>query len=147
MLLKRLRRSAFFLLLPALFEFKPELSCFTLRAILISLFLCFFLKTLVLCPLSLVQSVCALYLFLQKLISDQERKQKEQENAMRADALLRGNPLVQMAGSSSANVKRRWDDDVVFRNMARDEPAEKKRFINDTIRSDFHKRFLKRYVQ
>jgi hypothetical protein len=77
----------------------------------------------------------------------QERKQKEQENAMRADALLRGNPLVQPSGSSSANVKRRWDDDVVFRNMARDEPAEKKRFINDTIRSDFHKRFLKRYVQ
>jgi protein CWC15 len=81
------------------------------------------------------------------LMSDQERKQKEQENAMRADALLRGNPLVQMPGSTSANVKRRWDDDVVFRNMARDEPAEKKRFINDTIRSDFHKRFLKRYVQ
>ena len=81
------------------------------------------------------------------LTSVQERKQKEQENAMRADALLRGNPLVQPSGSSSANVKRRWDDDVVFRNMARDEPAEKKRFINDTIRSDFHKRFLKRYVQ
>lgn len=77
----------------------------------------------------------------------QDRKQKEQENAMRADALLRGNPLVQPSGSSSANVKRRWDDDVVFRNMARDEPAEKKLFINDTIRSDFHKRFLKRYVQ
>jgi protein CWC15 len=77
----------------------------------------------------------------------QERKQKEQENAMRADALLRGNPLVQPSGSASSNVKRRWDDDVVFRNMARDEPAEKKRFINDTIRSDFHRRFLKRYVQ
>ena len=48
-----------------------------------------------------------------------------------------------MAGSSSANVKRRWDDDVVFRNMARDEPAEKKRFINDTIRlSSFSTQFI-----
>jgi protein CWC15 len=84
---------------------------------------------------------------ISSVIPVQERKQKEQENAMRADALLRGNPLVQPSGSLSSNVKRRWDDDVVFRNMARDEPAEKKRFINDTIRSDFHKRFLKRYVQ
>lgn len=44
-------------------------------------------------------------------------------------------------------VKRRWDDDVVFKNQARTEPKRQKRFINDTVRSDFHKRFLDRYIK
>ena len=44
-------------------------------------------------------------------------------------------------------VKRRWDDDVVFRNQTRGEPKAQKRFINDTIRNDFHKRFLSRYIK
>lgn len=41
----------------------------------------------------------------------------------------------------------RWDDDVVFKNQARgldDKP--KKRFINDMLRSDFHKKFLHKYI-
>ncbi len=41
----------------------------------------------------------------------------------------------------------RWDDDVVFKNQARNEPKQQKRFINDTIRNDFHKRFLQRYIR
>ena len=41
----------------------------------------------------------------------------------------------------------RWDDDVVFKNQARDEPVAKKRFINDTIRNDFHRKFLSKYIQ
>jgi protein CWC15 len=44
-------------------------------------------------------------------------------------------------------VKRRWDDDVVFKNQARDEPQPKKRFINDAIRSDFHRNFLRKYIR
>jgi hypothetical protein len=41
----------------------------------------------------------------------------------------------------------RWDDDVVFKNQARSEPKAQKRFVNDTIRNDFHKRFLQRYIR
>lgn len=44
-------------------------------------------------------------------------------------------------------LKRRWNDDVVFRNQAKDEPEKKKRFINDTIRSDFHRSFLKKFIK
>lgn len=44
-------------------------------------------------------------------------------------------------------VKRRWDDDVVFRNQERGEPKVQKRFVNDTIRNDFHRRFLNRYIK
>jgi hypothetical protein len=33
------------------------------------------------------------------------------------------------------------------RNQTRGEPKAQKRFINDTIRNDFHRRFLDRYVR
>lgn len=45
------------------------------------------------------------------------------------------------------NNKCRWDDDVVFKNQARGETKTPKRFINDTIRSDFHRKFLQRYMK
>lgn len=48
---------------------------------------------------------------------------------------------------ASFAIKRQWDDDVVFRNQTRGEPKGQKRFINDTIRNDFHKRFLEKYVR
>lgn len=51
--------------------------------------------------------------------------------------VLRGNPLVQSAPDQELNfgVKRRWDDDVVFKNQDRGAPKKQQRFINDTIRS------------
>ncbi len=74
----------------------------------------------------------------------------------REQAALHGNPLLQpaagAAGSSSSGfaVKRRWDDDVIFKNQARPEAAERgrgKRFINDMIRSDFHRKFMAKFLQ
>jgi hypothetical protein len=41
----------------------------------------------------------------------------------------------------------RWDDDVVFKNQASGETKTPKQFINDTIRSDFHRKFLQRYMK
>lgn len=41
----------------------------------------------------------------------------------------------------------RWNDDVVFKGQARTEPEQKKRFVNDTIRNDFHRRFLTKYIK
>lgn len=41
----------------------------------------------------------------------------------------------------------RWDDDVVFKNQARGETKVAKRFINDTIRNDFHRKFLQKYMK
>ena len=73
-----------------------------------------------------------------------EAESKARSDAERKDAMLRGNPLL---GDGGFGVKRRWDDDVVFRNQARTEPAQKKAFINDTIRNDFHKKFINKYVK
>jgi len=35
----------------------------------------------------------------------------------------------------------------VFKNQSRDEPKYEKRFINDTTRNDFHRKFLDKYVR
>lgn len=43
----------------------------------------------------------------------------------------------------------RWDDDVVFKNCAKgiDEAKREKRFVNDTLRSEFHKKFMEKYIK
>ena len=83
---------------------------------------------------------------------EEERLRKEEEERKVTDQqvreeILQGNPLTQQQGTSSAKMKRRWNDDVVFRNQSRNEPEIKKRFINDTIRNDFHRRFLSKFIQ
>ena len=66
----------------------------------------------------------------------------------KTEEVIRGNPLLGLGGHDpSFEVKRRWDDDVVFKNQSRGEPKAQKRFINDTIRNDFHRKFLNRYVK
>jgi len=42
----------------------------------------------------------------------------------------------------------RWDDDVVFKNCAKIEDDKKKvEFINDTLRSEFHRKFMAKYIK
>jgi len=95
----------------------------------------------------------ALALELEKIKKEREaerlRKATEAEDEARAQRdtdALNQNPLLN--APTSGAVKRKWNDDVVFRNQARGAPEKKgKRFINDTIRNDFHKRFLRKYIQ
>ncbi|KAG0594370.1 hypothetical protein M758_UG071300 [Ceratodon purpureus] len=74
-----------------------------------------------------------------------EQQQQEEDLKVKESELIRGNPLLNTTGSFA--VKRRWDDDVVFKNQARGEPKPAKRFINDTIRNDFHRKFLNKYMK
>ncbi|KAK8936964.1 hypothetical protein KSP39_PZI012731 [Platanthera zijinensis] len=76
-----------------------------------------------------------------------ERLKQEEDLKVKEAELMRGNPLINLNNSSSFNVKRRWDDDVVFKNQAQGETKAPKRFINDTIRNDFHRKFLQRYMK
>jgi len=70
---------------------------------------------------------------------------------IRKETILSGNPLLNTGPAESGgqfNVKRRWDDDVVFKNCAKGQDDDKKdRFINDTIRSEFHKKFMSKYIR
>ncbi|CAM6026793.1 unnamed protein product [Sphagnum balticum] len=73
-----------------------------------------------------------------------ERQHQDQEIKVKEAELVRGNPLL---NPTSFTVKRRWDDDVIFKNQARGELKTAKRFINDTIRNDFHRKFLNKYMK
>lgn len=81
-----------------------------------------------------------------------EIERRQEEERIRMENILSGNPLLThySAGSAKAEhrVKRRWDDDVVFKNCARSEPEKKSNvFINDSLRSDFHRKFMEKYVK
>jgi len=95
-----------------------------------------------------------LELELQKIKKERaEQKKKQEEEAAKRqaaedlDGVVRGNPLLAPSTGRGGGLSRRWDDDVVFKNQARDEPKMKKRFVNDTIRNDFHRRFMKKYIK
>lgn len=94
----------------------------------------------------------ALQLELEKIKREreEERRRKEAQEASDAQAArdaaaLTTNPLLNQRPTGA--VKRKWNDDVVFRNQARGAKEPKKEFINDTIRNEFHRRFLQKYIQ
>lgn len=82
-----------------------------------------------------------------------EHEQKQEEERIRMENILSGNPLLNYSSgkgpvATGMKVKKRWDDDVVFKNCARSEPDRKAAgFINDTLRSEFHKKFMDKYIK
>lgn len=74
----------------------------------------------------------------------EEREKAAVEQEKREFDIARGNPLL---NSDAFSVRRRWDDDVIFKNQARgtDDRSKKKEFVNDLLRSDFHKKFMVSY--
>ncbi|KAE9962780.1 complexed with cef1p [Venturia inaequalis] len=75
----------------------------------------------------------------------EEAEKAAEEQEQREFDIARGNPLL---NPKDFNMKRRWDDDVVFKNQARGtEDKKPKEFVNDLLRSDFHKRFMSKYVR
>lgn len=79
-----------------------------------------------------------------------QQERQEQEERIRMENIISGNPLLNLAVAPKADmkVKKRWDDDVVFKNCAATEPdRSEKAFINDSLRSEFHKRFMEKYVK
>lgn len=76
-----------------------------------------------------------------------EAERQKQEEKVRVENILKGNPLLNLQ-KTDFKVKRRWDDDVVFKNCAKGEDKiVKKGFVNDTLRSDFHKKFMDKYIK
>ncbi|CAB3382268.1 Hypothetical predicted protein [Cloeon dipterum] len=80
-----------------------------------------------------------------------EAEKRMEEERIRMENILSGNPLLNYSGQApkgDLKVKRRWDDDVVFKNCARSEPNKNEpQFINDSLRSDFHRKFMEKYIK
>jgi len=90
----------------------------------------------------------------------EEEMERKRTDMIQEEAIRTGNPLmseqwsgINMNNASksndsevSFNLKKNWTEDTVFRNQAPTQPTQR-RFINDTIRSDFHKKFMQRYIK
>ena len=79
-----------------------------------------------------------------------EAEKQQHEEKIRMENILSGNPLLTYtaaAPKSNNKIKRRWNDDVVFKNCARTEVDKGETFINDSLRSEFHKKFMEKYIK
>lgn len=101
-------------------------------------------------PLSEEDEEAELLRELERIKREREEERSAAEAAKRQKTLS-ANPLMlhlSKSGDQPTTPRRRWDEDVVFKNQARDlDERPKKRFINDTIRSDFHRKFLDKYIK
>lgn len=79
----------------------------------------------------------------------QEQKESEREQEEREKEIAYGNPLLNPGNSNSkASSRRKWNDDVVFKNQAKGlDDRGGQGFINDMIRSDFHRKFMNKYIR
>ncbi|EHK96918.1 putative Pre-mRNA-splicing factor cwc15 [Glarea lozoyensis 74030] len=68
----------------------------------------------------------------------EEREKAAAEEAEREHDIALGNPLLNP--KTDFNVKRRWDDDVIFKNQARgtDDKNKKKEFVNVSFKLDVY---------
>merc|ERR1719229_651986 len=68
------------------------------------------------------------------------RRPKKMKRSQKDD-VIKANVLLNQNMDRGYSLKRHWTEDTVFKNQAV-APTKKKRFINDPVRNDFHKRFM-----
>ncbi|KAJ7750122.1 Pre-mRNA-splicing factor Cwf15/Cwc15 [Mycena maculata] len=91
----------------------------------------------------------------------QEQEQSASEAATREAEIATGNPLLNLAAAlgqqvpSGVNttvpgtfaVKKRWDDDLIFKNQAISTKDKPTHFVNDLLRTEFHKKFMAKFIK
>ncbi len=55
---------------------------------------------------------------------------------------LKNNPLF----DKNYSLQKRWFEDTVFKNQARIDKEQKQGYINDAVRSQFHRKFMGKYI-
>ncbi|KAJ6534036.1 Pre-mRNA-splicing factor Cwf15/Cwc15 [Mycena vulgaris] len=91
----------------------------------------------------------------------QDREQSASDAATRDAEIATGNPLLNLAAAlgqqvpSGVNttvpgtfaVKKRWDDDLIFKNQAISTREKPTHFVNDLLRTEFHKKFMAKFIK
>ncbi|KAH9976276.1 Pre-mRNA-splicing factor Cwf15/Cwc15 [Lactifluus volemus] len=63
-------------------------------------------------------------------------------------AALGNAPGINTTAPGTFAVKRRWDDDLIFKNQAvSDKDHAQGQFVNDLLRTEFHKKFMSRFIK
>jgi len=80
--------------------------------------------------------------------AESEALKSAEEDQINRESYMTGNPLINQGAGAATNfgIEKRWDDDVVFKNCARND-KEDVGFVNDTLRSQFHRRFMSKYLK
>jgi len=91
-----------------------------------------------------------------------ERDQSASEAASREAEIATGNPLLNLAAAlgqqnpggvnttvpGTFQVKKRWDDDVIFKNQAMNQKTPGQgNFVNDLLRTEFHRKFMAKFIK
>lgn len=74
----------------------------------------------------------------------EEEKQKQKEEEDREREIAYSNPLL---NPTEFQVKKTWTEDTIFKNQAIGSDNKQKGFVNDMLRSDFHKKFMDKYIK
>ncbi|KAF9529752.1 Pre-mRNA-splicing factor Cwf15/Cwc15 [Crepidotus variabilis] len=94
----------------------------------------------------------------------EEKARLESEEAAGAAAsreaeIATANPLLNLAAAlgqspgvnttvpGTFQVKKRWDDDLIFKNQAIDQKQGQGNFVNDLLRTEFHKKFMAKFIK
>jgi len=92
----------------------------------------------------------------------QENEQSASDAAAREVEIATGNPLLNLAAAlgqqvpngvnttvpGTFSVKRRWDDDLIFKNQAANtKDNQGGHFVNDLLRTEFHKKFMAKFIK
>ena len=79
-----------------------------------------------------------------------EKKEKESENSIGISFDLYNDnnfSSFSLSKPEEFSLKKKWYEESLFKNQSRKETKPKKRFINDSVHSDFHYRFLDKAIQ
>ncbi|KAI6043502.1 Cwf15 Cwc15 cell cycle control protein [Pisolithus marmoratus] len=90
----------------------------------------------------------------------QEREESVAQAAAREIEIATSNPLLNLAAAlgqspgvnttvpGTFSVKRRWDDDLIFKNQAINQKKDSSgQFVNDLLRTEFHKKFMAKFIK
>ncbi|KAG0700065.1 Cwf15/Cwc15 cell cycle control protein [Suillus ampliporus] len=88
-----------------------------------------------------------------------EREQNATAAVAREAEIATSNPLLNLAAAlgqspgvnttvpGTFSVKRRWDDDLIFKNQAANQKDKSGQFVNDLLRTEFHKKFMAKFIK
>ncbi|KAI5119822.1 hypothetical protein M0805_004757 [Coniferiporia weirii] len=88
-----------------------------------------------------------------------EREQNASEQKAREEEIATANPLLNLVAAlgqqtgvnttapGSFSVKRRWDDDLIFKNQAVNTEKPSGQFVNDLLRTEFHRKFMAKFIK
>lgn len=86
-----------------------------------------------------------LLLELEKIKRERMEERKKLEDT--EDSVIMGSNPLRFQNQKKAAAVVPWTEDTVFRNQGTGEFKPQKRFINDMGRSDFHRKFMEKYIK